>query len=271
MLNSEELLLVYERAYIPEHLLSYVEAVSSAESHIHDDYICFTRGTHLIFIGYPLKVKAKKALQSYESACERFHPSTVAIIAPGVWFPNQTNDVQPRDSYYRLDLPAEPIDPELSYMVRRASRDLKVTEGTFGRDHKRLVNDFISGHELTQDHEFILGHIPHYLRRSKTARVLEARKGDKLKAFTIVDLGSADYAFYLFNFRSPGEHIPGASDLLFYEMVRLAQSDDKKAVNLGLGIHRGVRRFKEKWGGEPPSYPVALLSSGGSRLRWTAW
>jgi hypothetical protein len=34
-------------------------------------------------------------------------------------------------------------------------------------------------------------------------------------------------------------------------MVQLAQSDRKQAINLGLGIHPGIRRFKEKWGGEP--------------------
>ncbi len=249
MLNSQELRLVYQGAYIPEHVPSYVEAVSSAESHLHDDYICFTRGTHLIFIGYPLGEEVHDTPSAYESACERFHPFTATVIAPRVLFPDQTNDVQPRDSYYRLDLPVEPLDPELSYMVRRASRELKVTEGTFGKDHKRMVKDFISGHELTQEHELILGRIPHYLKRSGTARLLEARKGDKLEAFTIVDLGSANYAFYLFNFRSLEENIPGASDLLFYEMARLAQSDDKKAINLGLGVHPGIRRFKEKWGG----------------------
>ena len=64
-------------------------------------------------------------------------------------------------------------------------------------------------------------------------------------------MGSASYAFYLFNIRSPKVNVPGASDLLFHEMVRLAQAEGKKALNLGLGIHPGVRRFKEKWGGTP--------------------
>lgn len=251
MLNSEELRLVYERAYIPEHLPSYVEAVSSAESHLHDDHICFTRGTHLIFIGYPLKVRACQIEESFESACESFRPATVAIIAPQLWSLDQSYESQSTDTYYKLTLPLKPLDPELSYMVRRASRELRVTEGSFGRDHRRLVKEFIADHELALEHKQIFERIPHYLKRSKTARLLEARKGDKLEAFTIVDLGSADYAFYLFNFRSLGENIPGASDLLFYEMVRLAQSDNKKAINLGLGIHPGVRRFKEKWGGTP--------------------
>jgi hypothetical protein len=66
-----------------------------------------------------------------------------------------------------------------------------------------------------------------------------------------VDLGAADYAFYLFNFRSGKINVPGASDLLFHEMVNLAQTEGKKALNLGLGINAGVRRFKEKWGGTP--------------------
>ena len=72
-----------------------------------------------------------------------------------------------------------------------------------------------------------------------------------LVAFTIVDLGSANYAFYLFNFRSIKINIPGASDLLFREMVKVAQASGKRAINLGLGINLGIRHFKEKWGGFP--------------------
>ena len=45
--------------------------------------------------------------------------------------------------------------------------------------------------------------------------------------------------------------MPGASDLLFHEMVNLARAEGKMAVNLGLGVDAGIRRFKEKWGGEP--------------------
>jgi len=260
MLSSEELRLVYERAYIPEHLPNYVEAVSSAEPHLHDDCLCFTRGTHLIFIGYPLNTETDNAPRSYESACKRFRPATAAVIAPQLWFPDQTYEIQPGDSYYRLELPLGSLDPELSYMVRRAARELQVREGTFGKDHRRLVKDFISGHELTREHKLIFERIPYYLKRSKAARLLEARKGDVLVAFTIMDLGSANYAFYLFNFRSVKENVPGASDLLFYEMVSLAQSEGKVAINLGLGIHPGICRFKEKWGGIPfLPYATALI------------
>ncbi len=136
-------------------------------------------------------------------------------------------------------------------MVRRAGRELQVNQGRFGKEHQKLVTDFISGHQLSVEHTIIFKRIPHYAERSTTARLLEARKRETLIAFSIVDMGSANHGFYLFNFRSVDLHVPGASDLLFYEMVRLAQSEGKVALNLGLGIHPGVRQFKEKWGGVP--------------------
>ena len=106
-------------------------------------------------------------------------------------------------------------------------------------------------HEFTREQVHIFEHVRHYLKRSQTACLLEARKADRLVAFSVVDMGSARYAFYQFNFRSDKSVVPGASDLLFNEMVRLTQSEGKEAINLGLGVHAGIRRFKEKWGGEP--------------------
>jgi hypothetical protein len=251
MLSTEERRLVYEHAYLPEHLTDYVEAVSGAEAHLLDDYLCFKRRNHLIFIGYPLKNKKRNTQKAYDAACKRFRPTTVAIIAPEIWLPPQTYEAHPEDCYYRLDLPLASIDPEVAYMVRRASRDLKVSPTTFGKEHKRLVKAFLSSRELSQEQKEIYKGIPRYLKRSPSALLLEARKGDDLVAFNIVDMGSAHYAFYLFNIRSIEENVPGASDLLFHEMVGMAQAEGKKALNLGLGIHPGVRRFKEKWGARP--------------------
>ncbi|MFQ5906842.1 MAG: hypothetical protein ACE5JA_09770 [bacterium] len=236
---------------MPEHLPSYVQAVSGAEAHLHGEYLCFSGGNHLIFVGYPLGIEAGDTPRAYESACERFRPATVAVIAPELWLPAHTYEGQPGDIYYRLDLPLGPLDPEVAYMVRRADRELQVTERRFGREHQRLVKDFLSRHQLSREQRIIFERIPHYLKSSKTVRLLEARRGSTLVAFTVADLGSASYAFYLFNVRTIKENVPGASDLLFYEMVNLAQSEGKVAINLGLGIHTGIRRFKEKWGGIP--------------------
>ena len=251
MLSNEEYTVVSQNAYIPEHLPRYVEAVSTAEPHLFGAYLCFTRENHLIFIGYPLGAEESDISSSYESICEHFRPSTVAIIAPDFWLPAQSFEKQTEDIFYRLNLPLGPLSPEVAYMVRRAARELHITQGRFEKEHMKLVKEFISGHKLSQEHRIIFEHIPHYLKKSKSARLLEARKGNSLVAFNIIELESANYAFFLFNIRSIVYNIPGASDLLFHEMVKLAQSEGKIAINLGLGIHPGVRHFKEKWGGIP--------------------
>ncbi len=251
MLSKEERSEVYKHAYLPEHLPNYVEAISGAEPYLHGDFLCFSRKTHLIFIGFPLRDESGDIPNAYESACERFRPETVAILAPEIWLPAQSYKRRSSDSYYRLDLPLGPLDPEVAYMIRRAGREIEVTSGTFRNEHKRLIKDFLSRRELNREHRDIFQGIPRYLKHSGTARLLEARRGDHLAAFSIVDLGATGYGFYLFNFRSVKENVPGASDLLLHEMVRLAQAEGKKAMNLGLGIHPGVRRFKEKWGAVP--------------------
>ena len=260
MLNRDERRLIYEHAYLPEHLPHYVEPVSGSEPYLHANHLCFYRKNHLTFIGYPLRTGHVDTPKAYESACQRFLPATVAIIAPEIWFSDQAYKDQGKDTYYRLDLPASPPDPEVVYMVRRAQRELRVTRGIFGREHHRLVKAFVSGYSLSREQKLIFKRIPHYLKRSVTAHILEARKGNILVAFNVVETGSAKYAFYVFNFRSLKEHVPGASDLLFLEMIRLAQAEGKSAINLGLSIHQGIRRFKEKWGGVPfVPYASALI------------
>jgi len=251
MLTPEERNLIYQRAYLPEHLVDYVESISGAEAHIHCDHLYFTTGNHLIFIGYPLGTQSNTQ-QAYEFVCDRFQPATVALIAPQLWFPSHTCQNWREDTYYHLVLPVPHFHPDAAYMVRRAARELQVVQGRFAREHQKLVKGFLSGHKLAEEQRLIFERMPLYLTRSETARLLEARRPNGvLVAFTVTDLGAADYAFYLFNFRSTKEKVPGASDLLFHKMVCLAQEEGKKAINLGLGIHLGIRHFKEKWGATP--------------------
>lgn len=251
MLNPEELHRVYQQAYLPEHLPDYVEAISGAESHLLENHLCYVRKNHLLFIGYPFGVDHQSNPQAYQAACNRFHPATVAIIAPEIWELTDSFEEQPGDAYFRLNLPAGPPAPGVAYMLRRAQRELSVHTGLFGKEHRKLVKHFTAGHRLSSEQKTVFKNIQRYLKRSRTSRVLEVRKKGRLAGFTIVDLGSVDSAYYLFNFRSVRETVPGASDLLFSEMVNLAQMEGKKTINLGLGVNAGIRRFKEKWGGVP--------------------
>lgn len=251
MLTLQERKSLYDCAYVPEHLPDYVEAISGAEPFLHEGHLCFFRAGHLIFIGYPLRQESDKTPEAYESACGLFRPSTAAIIAPNMWVQEDQLKGLVEDSYYGLQLPLAPLRSDVSYMIRRAGRELRVLKGGFGEEHENLINSFVAEREFSPGHREIFKQIPKYLSNSPTAVVLEARKSEELVAFNIVDLGSADQCFYLFNFRSLKSNVPGACDLLFYEMARLAVAEAKRTMNLGLGINSGVRRFKEKWGAVP--------------------
>jgi len=251
MLSDQERKWIYRHAYLPEHLPGYVGAVSGAEPFLHHNYLYFLGKKHLFFNGYPLKPHSDPPARIYDDICERFQPTTAAVIASAIWLPAEQYEQQAVDSYYRLDLPLTPNDAAVAYMLRRAQRDLQVTRGSFGKEHKKIIKVFLADHRFNRRQKYLFKHIPQYLKGSDSAVLFEARREKEIVAFNIVDLGAADYAFYLFSFRSSKINVPGASDLLFHEMVNLAHAEGKKAVNLGLGVNAGIRRFKEKWGGMP--------------------
>lgn len=260
MLELRDLHFLFEHAYLPEHLPGYVGAVGDGEPDLQDHHLCLHRRSHLTFIGYPLGDNVTLTAAAYEALCDRFRPQTVAIIAPELWLPPEDYELRGSDSYYRLLLPCGPPAPEVAYMVGRAERELTLAYGTFSQEHKKLVKAFVATHNLSPEQKRLYGRITGYLKGSPSAHLIEARKGGCLVAFSVVDTGSKDYAFFMFHFRSPRTLVPGASDLLFSEMIRLAESEGKSVINLGLGIHPGIRRFKEKWGGTPfLSYASALV------------
>ena len=251
MLSNSQRNRIYRQAYIPEHLPGYVTAISGTQPYLHGDYLCYARERHLIFVGYPLGRQSGDTAAAYESACKRFRPHTIALVAPANWLESRSDGDQTADCYYRLELPLGRLDPAVAYMLRRAHREIQIAEGRFGEQHRKLVQDFASSPEVMAGHRYIFNRIGAYLDNSQSARLLEAIKKGKLAAFTIVDLGSADYAYYMFHFRSLADPVPGTSDCLFHEMVIMSEQAQKKALNLGLGINEGNRRFKQKWGGIP--------------------
>ena len=222
MLSIADRALIYQKAYLPEHLWVYVEAISGGRAHLRDNYLCYVCEDHLIFVGYPLDTPGSDIDAAFQSAWKHFATGTAAVIAPEVELSARYMELDAPDDYYRIQLPAPPAGAKVANMLRRAERELQVVSGRFQWEHRRLVNEFIKTHSLTEAQNLIYRRIGAYLKRSKTARVLEARKGARLAAFSVVDLDSADCAFYMFNFRSPKTVVPGASDLLFHKMLRLA-------------------------------------------------
>ena len=251
MLSPDERARVLEAAYLPEQLPDYLEAVTGVAPSLEGPYLYLIRKKHLVFIGYPLDPARSDAGEVCRELCRRFDPETVAVIAPELWPAGTEMGDEVRDGYFRLELPLKEVPAAAAYMIRRARRELTIRPGRFGREHRRLVKGFIRCHSLGEAQVQIFSAIPRYLARSSEARLLEARRGRSLAAFSVLDLAAAGHGFYLFNFRAPEAAVPGASDLLLFEMLQMAEAAGKRYLNLGLGVHAGVRRFKEKWGAEP--------------------
>jgi hypothetical protein len=253
MITTAQQNYIEEYAYVPEHMIPYVTAISQTEPFLLDDHLVYTKKGHLIFVGYPLKepFDEGKMVKTFEDAVKHFRPREAALTAPAIP-PSLHIGVYPSsDHYYRLDLSTLSMSQKLRNMLKRASRELVVERGQiFSNEHKKMVSDFVETHPVDKGTRLIFERIQSYLSSSARSWVFNARnKGGELVAFDVVELGSKHYALYMFNFTSTALYIPGASDLLLSEVIRQAKTEGKRYLNLGLGINPGVAFFKKKWGG----------------------
>jgi hypothetical protein len=255
MIATDQLDYILECAYIPEQMTSYVTAISTAEPFLFGNFLVYRKQEHVVFVGYPLRedfqeIRMKKAL---DEVVRRFNPSGVTLMAPSI--PTSIHPQTPpsTDQYYRLDLASLSVSQKVRNMINRAKRNLKVEkQKTLDEGHRKLVREFLTAYPVGQETRFIFERIPDYVSSSATAWVYDARdeKGE-LVAFDVAEMGPKHYAFYMFNFTSHNRVVPGASDLLLWEILLQAKREGKHYINLGLGINPGVSFFKEKWGGVP--------------------
>ena len=119
-------------------------------------------------------------------------------------------------------------------------------------EHREMVVKFLKNHPVDEATGFIFNRINEYLSFSPTAWVFDATNNTgELVAFDVAEFIPMDYILYMFNFSSEALYVPGASDLLLFEVIQQAKTEKKKYINLGLGINTGVAFFKKKWGGVP--------------------
>ncbi len=253
MITPAERAYILAHAYVPEHLPHYVTAISQTEPFLVDDFVAHVRGAQLIFVGYPLSENfdATLMLDALERARARFKPSNVSILAPALPDALREGTRLPADEYFRLDVTTLVIPQKTRNMLTRARRDLTTRQGTFGKEHRRLIEEFLRAHRLDDATRTIFERVPEYAKCA-SAGVIEARDArGNLVAFDLADFSATQYAFYLFNFRAVPHRIPGASDLLLAHIIERARAEGKRYVNLGLGIDEGVAFFKRKWGATP--------------------
>jgi hypothetical protein len=255
MITPAERDYITQHAYIPEHLTDYVSAISQTEAFLFRDYLYyFGKGT-IIFIGYPLKEPFDESVtrETLSIAIKEFDPEYVSLITPVALLPRDSCDKGDDDSYYKLVLSHFNVNQKLRNMIKRSSRELYIEKKQeLNDEHTQLILDFLNSHKVDDATRFIFERIPHYVSSVETAHVFSARnKAKRLVAFDVADFGAKTCAFYMFNFVSDQYYVPGTSDFLLHEVVRVAQEQGKSSINLGLGINRGNTFFKKKWGGIP--------------------
>lgn len=255
-------------AYLPEHLTDYVLAVTGGGAGLIDGHLWYDRGDTLVLVGYPLDRNFDVArLAGVVRRALLYHrPMYLSLIAPEL--PPLPFEALERgsDRYFRLDLSAFAVSQKTRNMIARASRELVLSEGrALGSEHRALIRSFLERARADAAMRSIYESMPRYVERSGSSLVLDARDAaGRLVAFDVADICDGEYAFYMFNVRSGGADVPGASDLLMHELIQRARASGARYVNLGLGIDEGIEFFKRKWGGEPfMGHEYGLYDTGG--------
>ncbi len=255
MITEDEQRWIRRHAYVPEHMTAYVSPVSGAEPFFQEPFLYYVQGRALIFIGYPLgePFSRRAAKNLLDGLIRQVRPERVAVTAPETMLPEGDCLQRSSDRYYRLDLLPVAVPSKVRNMVCRASREVVVRRGpAAGREHGRLIAEFIEARRIEEPMASLLRQIPAYVAFSATSCALEARdRQGRLVAYDVAETDAEQYAFHLFHLSSRRWYVPGASDLLFSERIAAARREGKPHLQMGLGIHAGLMFFKTKWGGVP--------------------
>ena len=255
-MTPEEEAYCLAKAAVPEHIVSLMTLISQGTAFLSGGYLGFAGESWLIIVGYPLEgpFSGEACGRVVEKAVRTYRPDVLRFIGPGIPSLLQEGCTERlSDRYYLLNLAHGAPKPSLLQTAGRAGERLTVTrERAFSLDHERLVAAFLQRSDMAPRIRALYLAMPGVIGRSPTAWVLSARdRQERLCAFFVVEMGAASFSTYLLGARSPELEAPHASDLLFLEMIRLTRAAGKEVINLGLGVHAGIRRFKEKWGGRP--------------------
>jgi hypothetical protein len=247
---------IRSRAYIPEHLVGLMTAISGGEAFVIGEYLGFAEDPWVILIGYPLtgRFLAEEFARVLSEALAEFRPASLWFIAPEV-LRSAGPEIRhlESDRYYTLDLASFALRSGLRRLTGRAARELSVERShAITPQHEEAIAEFLARERPSPRIGGLFRSLAGYAARAESAVVLTARDAQgAVSAFYVVDLEAPEFATYVVGCHSKRHYVVGASDLLFLEMVNLAREQGKRTIHLGLGVNDGIRRFKEKWGGLP--------------------
>jgi len=245
---------ILARAYVPEHAVGLMTLVSGGEPFLIDDYFCCRSGEVLIVVGYPLTGSFEPSAFAVilQRLIKKLRPNSVLFIAPEI--PGSlagSCSERESDSYYRLDLTDKPVPGRLRRIAERAREHLRVERADhLTQAHRGFAERFVARVKPPKRVEQLMFSMWSYVGRSPGSLVLNAwdLQGN-LAAFYVMDLTTAKFSTYVIGCHSKQYYAKGASDLLFLEMIQVSLEHGKQYIHLGLGVNKGIRQFKEKWGG----------------------
>jgi len=256
MLTHVEEAYILENAYIPEHIVSLMTILSKGEPFLAGEYIYFIKDNLAIIIGYPLK--GAFSLNHFERfvkslmksiSCEYFRMAAPQL--PDVYLKGSID--RSSDEYFILPLETLSVKGSLRREVEKALEILTVERvHTTDESHSMLIDEMLERVKPGERIEKLYLGMPDYVEKSDTAVILNAKDSEgRLVAFYILELAAKRFITYLLGCYSRKHYISHASDVLFYEMIKIAREQMKDYINLGLGVNSGITRFKKKWGGIP--------------------
>ncbi len=256
MITDDEKTEILNKAYVPEHSVGLMTQLSRGEPFLFQDYFCCRTADRLILIGYPLQhdFDIEEFDQVLSEIKEIFHPAHISLIAPEL-SPTFAKSCSQRESdcYYTLDLDRRMVPRRLQKICTKAVEKLVVERSTQLSDaHKELSREFAAKAGLPPPIKELLFRMWDYVGLTDGSLVLNAwDHHGKLAAFYVMDMCPAEFSSYVIGCHSKQNLVEGASDLLFLEMIKVSTEQNKKYIHLGLGVNKGIRQFKKKWGGIP--------------------
>jgi len=256
MLSPEQEKYILRHAYIPEHVVSLMVGLSGGEPFYENGYVYFVKKDVLIFIGYRLPeiFLPDDCGPFMRQIIKKFCPETTWFIAPEIP-PSLKDEVQERerDFYYILKVASASFRQRLLRETEKAARQLVVIKSReFSAEHILLTKEYIGQENLPGKIKELFNRLPEYIKYSSSSLILSAwDEQGKLCAYYILELAGERFITYVLGGYSKKNYVPHASDLLFFEMYKLAKEMQKEYIHLGLGVNEGIRRFKIKWGGVP--------------------
>ncbi len=244
------------RAYVPEHSFGLMTSVSAGEPFLIDDVFCIQKKEMVIVIGYPLQQgfntdEFERVLRKIVDTFRPMYLSLVATELPASYVASCLE--RESDYYYALPLHGRTVRPGLRKAVAAAMEHVVVEQAnSLGEAHRNLAQEFVDRVGPPPRVRELMFRMWDYVGHSEGSLVLNAWSTDKkLAAFYVMDMSPEQFSTYVIGCHSRQNCVRWASDLLFFEMIKVSEERAKKYIHLGLGVNAGIRRFKEKWGGKP--------------------